>query len=196
MVNISLTTFVDYIAKTGSPKTTCVRNAKRNYLEGDSQGKDFWKPLRDAIKKQHKYGLDITSIVGILKTLADPKKLSNYPKAIGPYCAWATGKSIAVSNLRSTWDFGSLHLLVNPELVLHDQATRYAVKLYFKAEKLSEDKAMTLLHLMARSLPPDARPAVLDVRRSALFRDLRSAPGMDSLLMEEAALFLRLWSEV
>jgi len=53
MPAISLTTFVDFVIKSGTPRITYVRKTKQLYGQGYSPARDFWKPLRDRIVEMH-----------------------------------------------------------------------------------------------------------------------------------------------
>jgi hypothetical protein len=47
---VSLTTFVDFVAATGTTRITRVRSAKTYYEQGYAPERDFYKPLRDRIE--------------------------------------------------------------------------------------------------------------------------------------------------
>ena len=47
MIQISLTEFVDFVAKSGTPKLTVVRTVKDRHAVGYDPKTDFDKPLRD-----------------------------------------------------------------------------------------------------------------------------------------------------
>jgi len=59
---ISLTSFVDFVSKAGTPKLTVVKNAKQQLAEGYDPATDFYKAIRDGIIGMHKSGQPKTAL--------------------------------------------------------------------------------------------------------------------------------------
>ncbi len=80
--------------------------------------------------------------------------------------------------------------------MLEINGTQYAIKLYFKAEKLSKRDADPMLHLIDASVEHEEHtitPAVLDVRRGKLHEPTVRKVGLNALAKAEAAAFTTLW---
>jgi len=53
MIEISLTRFLDFTVKSGSPKLTSLRRTKMQLAEGDDPMIDYYKQIRDTIDHQN-----------------------------------------------------------------------------------------------------------------------------------------------
>ena len=73
MDSVSLTYFLDFVSKAGSPKLTVVRDFKTK--DPYDPRTDYWKKLRDAIIEFHRTGkTDKNWLDGVLHGLTDKKK--------------------------------------------------------------------------------------------------------------------------
>ncbi len=199
MPEISLTDFVDFVVKAGTPKLTKVRQLKeRGEYEPAS---DFWKPLREAIIEFHrKGGRDKHQLDRILTGLTDPKKRNRYPEAIEGYKKFLGRKQIRWSDpFKTSWSSSGLNVRINPELGLIISEERHVIKLYFKDEKLERRKVDVVLALMEATLRENIEPsdgiAILDVSSNALFRSSGPRPDLMPLLAGEAAAFVTMWDQ-
>ena len=199
MLDISLTTFVDFVIKTGTPRLTAIKRAKKQYIEGYSPATDYWRALREAIVELHIKNSKKASLDRVLKKVS-MSKAGNYSKCIEAYKRWLGNKRIKwIGCTTSVWSEESLSVRVNPELGLKIDDTKYFVKLYFKAGKPSKQKIDTILYLIQTKLPERYKyvtPAVLDVQRSKLFCPTREITGIDALLAGEASAFVTMWDKV
>ena len=176
MPDISLTTFVDFVLSSGTPKITKVRDAKRQYADGYSQGKDYYKKLREKIVYIHKKRDSLEKLDDILAGV-HPKKLSNYRERINSYRKWAGKKEIIwAGSVRSDWKFGDFKVGVNPELKVSINGDNYLIKLYFnklkKNRPTSKRRLEVIGYLIRVSLPKVTKqyiPAVLDIPSSKFF---------------------------
>jgi hypothetical protein len=195
---VSLTTFVDFVSKSGTPKITVVKRFKRG--EAYRPAFDFYKTVREAIVGVHKHGRPGRTLDALLEGPIDPRKLE-------PYRAVVRGHRRFMRRRRATWfeppkgswSRGGIVVHVNPELGLEIGGVRWVVKLYFKAEKLPRKDVTTITRLMETALAEAGSPerfAVLDVRRGALHASSGSAPGVDALLESEAAAFAAILASV
>ena len=81
MIQISLTSFVDFVSKSGTPKVTVVQNVITQLREGYDPVKDFWKTLRDAIVEMHRHKKPKSDLDMTLKRLTDVRRSAAYPEA-------------------------------------------------------------------------------------------------------------------
>lgn len=199
MPEISLTDFVDFVAKSGTPKLTHVRRLKGR---GEySPAGDFWKRLRDGIIEFHKREtLNKSTLDSIAKGLTDSKKQNNYPRAIRQYKAFLGRKRITWFKPPSEcWSHSGLDVRVNPELGLVINGKRHIVKLYFKGTPLVRNKAEMILLLMQQALPDTHAGdvfAVLDVQSKKLIASADPDPFLMPLLLGEAGALAAIWSSL
>lgn len=200
MPEISMTTFVDFVLASGTKRLTCVKRAKSEYQRDYDPAKDFYRLLREAIIGIHQDGKKKESLDGLLGTLTDKKKLDAYSQCVAAYKQWCGRKRFQwVRSFTTDWSDGDLRVRVNPELGLYINGSLHVLKLYFKADVPSKRRLETMFHLLRLSIPNEmenAMPGILDVRRGNLFRPTREVPGIDALLVGEAAAFRTMWSEV
>ena len=129
--------------------------------------------------------------------MTDTKKIDNYEECRKGLSKWVGRKTITpLPALRGTWKSGDLEVSVNPELHADVNGAPHLIKLYFKAEPLSKQKAELILHLLGKRAPKGTTVGVLDVRRSKLFTPTVSIMGLDALLQSEALALVSLWNSV
>ena len=200
MPPISLTTFVDFVIKSGTPRITCVRDAKKLYAEGYSPVFDFWKALREAIVELQREGRPKSVLSDLLGPSVHPKKRESYAQRIESYRGWMGRKDFEWTGCRSVlWESGGLSVNVNPELGMRIDGEEHVIKLYFKKDKPSKRRLETMLHLIGTTLPAekaDATPGILDVKRGGLFTPTVAVADIDALLVGEAAAFVAMWNQV
>jgi len=186
---VSLTTFVDFVSKSGTPKITVVRHFKHGAAYRPAF--DFYKPLRDAIVEVHARGKPKKLLDDLVEGLVDPRKVEAFAAVVRGHKRFMRRHPARwFDPPRGQWVEGGLVVHVNPELGLELKQVRHVVKLYFKAERLPKRNVATIVRLMERALgAPGARTVfgVLDVRRGALHVPRGPVPGIDALLSSEAA---------
>jgi len=199
MINISLTDFIDYVSKIGTSKFTIVNqiHSRDEYHPAF----DFWKPLREGIIDFHKFDKDKSELDNILNELTDKKKINKYPLLIESYKTFIGRKKIEWFDPPfKEWKTNDLLVRLNPELGLDINGNLYVIKLYFKADKLSQMKADLILLLMNTKLKKgdfkDATFAVLDVERNKLFEKTKLNKIHLSLLEGEAMSFVNIWKSL
>ncbi len=200
MPTISLTHFVDFVSKAGTPKLTVVKNAKQQLTDGYDPATDFYKAIRDGIIEMHKSGQPKTALDSVMTGLTDKKKLTAYPPIVKGYKKFL-GKKLATwfDPPRDEWAHGGLAVSVNPELGLKINDVRHVIKLYFKAEKLAKLRIDIATQLMKLVLGVSKKPlvfGVLDVRNAKLFTSNGVNPGLIALLQGEASSFAQIYGSV
>lgn len=196
MINISLTDFIDYVSKVGTPKFTKV--SQIYYRDEYQPAFDFWKPLREGIIDLHLNNKDKSELDKILINLTDKKKVNRYPTLIETYKSFLGRKKIVWFDPPfNDWKSENLRVKLNPELGLEINDKLYVIKLYFKSEKLSQMKADLILLLMKSKLKKgeykNVTFAVLDVARKKLFDKTKLNNTHLSLLEGEALSFIKIW---
>jgi hypothetical protein len=195
-IEISLTTFIDFVFASGTPKITCVRQAKEQYGAPYEPQKDFWRVLRNGIVDMHQRNAKISTLDSLLLDLRDPRKRRLYPDCIDGYKRWLGRKTATWTNATSVhWQFDDLIVSVNPELGLTLNGRPHRIKLYFKQEQLTKRRVQTILHLLRTTVPiePNTTLGILDVPRAKLLPLESPAPGIDALLQGEARSFTTMW---
>jgi hypothetical protein len=195
---LSLTTFLDFATKAGTPKMTVVKNFKGR--DKYDPATDFYKAIREAIIDMHENGRDKKSLDGLAAGLKDPKKLTAYPELIKGHKKFLGKKTLPwFKPPTGTWTSGDLEVSVNPELGLEIYGAQHVVKLYFKEPKLTKNRVEIISQLMYETMnhPSTARTfSVLDVRNARLH-----SPGVPSmatsvLLHAEASCFCAMYARM
>lgn len=200
MIKISLTDFVDFVISSGTPKLTKVRQLKRR---GEYRPAfDYWKNLRDEIIEFHKRNMnDKNRLDEVLESVVDEKKIERYKECLRGYKRFIGKKKYKwFDPPYKTWGPKGLTIRINPELGLRLAREKYIIKLYFKAEALSQRKIeiifILLYEVFRRSVEKDMNYCILDVQRSKLFSKKRPQRTVLPLLRGEAANFLTIWKQV
>ncbi len=195
-IEITLTTFIDFVFASGTPKITRVRNAKEQYGQRYEPQKDFWRILRNGIVEMHQRNAKPATLDSLLRDLRDPRKLRLYPDRIDGYKRWLGRKTAQWTGVTSTlWQYDDLIVSVNPELGLEINGRPHRIKLYFKQDQLTKRRVQTILHLLRTTAPsePNTRLGILDVSRARFIPLDTPAPGINALLQGEARSFTTMW---
>ena len=196
MPEISLTDFVDFVIKAGSPKLTKVRDiiSRGEY----SPALDFWKAAREHISEFHRDTIDL----GVLGEPVHSRKKQRYDAAFAGYKKFLrrVGNPSYFAPPSERWTSSGLVVRVNPEVGLLVNNKRHAIKLYFKDEEPTKHRLHAVLELMRISLKKgrfeDMIVAVLDVAKSKLITADRKDPGFAILLAAEAQAFMAIWNSL
>lgn len=197
-MQISLTTFSDFVVATPAGRIGCVRKALQQEKTSYQPAQDYWKPLREAIVDAHK-GAGGRRELEALDPPGDPKKVGNYEACRVAYLRWLGRQDLVWTGGKGcTWSSGDLEVRINPELFVTIRDQGHAIKLYFRADKLSKAKADPVLRLLERTHGQQGRRtvAILDVPRGKLLTPTRDIPGIDALLEGEAAAFVAMWGRL
>jgi len=201
-IAISLTTFVDFVTKTGTPRITTVQTAKRQVLEGYDPARDYWKRLREAIVQYHSTPWTIQRLRAEIASVTAANKVANYRACLDDYLRWAGRKNLTWFQFQcNNYTHGGLRVRVNPELHLKINGEPHLVKLYFKAGGLCKravDPILYLIETCSRRIGSRGKPtpAVLDIRRRKLHTPTRQVPNISALLQGEAAAFETIYRQL
>ena len=200
MIQISLTEFVDFVTKSGTPKLTLVKRVKERHAVGYDPRTDFYKPLRDGIVALHKSGKSKNAFDSLAKGLSDQKKMTAYPDLVKGYKKFLGRKTVKWFRPSSQlWTCQGLAVSVNPEVGLEFGGTRHAIKLYFKAEKLTKLRMDAINELMHHALGGSKKSpsfCILDVRNAKLISASIPNPSLLPLLEGEAGAFETIYRQV
>lgn len=201
MPQISITTFLEYVAATGTTRLRRVVEAKKQYDREYSPATDFYGPLRKRVVQVFEEGWDPKRFDKLLKEVEDSKKHDHYADCRKGLRKWAgvSGKKKIEwrTPQRAVWSSGGLDVNISPELWLAIDGEPYVIKLYFKADKLSQHKVNLSLRLLEATVGEHGRVGILDVRQGRLFTQTTEPPeGIDLLLASEAAGLATLWNSL
>jgi hypothetical protein len=169
-MEIPLTSFVDFVLKSGSPKMTSAKKIKTQMEEPYDPAGDYYKRFREGVQELHREGQDKKELTKIIGSLPD-SKLENYRAMIAGYKKFLGAKGYTwFEPPRKDWKHSNVEIAINPELGLEWGGKKYIIKLYLKADKPSKDRFSSILALMKDTLPTkNCEYALLDVRNSKLY---------------------------
>ncbi|MCB9763072.1 MAG: hypothetical protein H6739_24945 [Alphaproteobacteria bacterium] len=199
MPEISLTDFVDFVTRSGSPKLTKVRQI-RNREEYDPI-RDFWKELREGLVRFHAGSGDDKQDLDALIDATLEARQDHYREAIKGYKRFLGRKSVQwFEPPRITWYEGDLGIRINPELGLTINGVPTVIKVHFKSRQLTKRRIECILLLMEDALRPhcgeDVRFAVLDCWKGKLFYSEDPRWKIRPYLIGEARAFSTMWTEL
>ena len=104
---VSLTSFVDFVSKAGSPKLTVVKKWK---TRGDyDPATDFYKPIREQIVDIDRHQRPLSRLDDMLASLTHKTKIDTYPALIAGYGKWhSKNKSTWFEPVTGLWSSSSL----------------------------------------------------------------------------------------
>jgi hypothetical protein len=200
-VSIGLTQFIGFTVKGSSAKTNLVRQIKNQ--EEYHPGKDYWKQLREGIKKFHEHELETSYFAEIIDAI-DIKKKPNYIFAFKQYQKFLKNKDcVWFDPGKATWFNENLTVRSGPELGLYINGEPHLVKLFLKREskdlnKRSSSTALTLLNTSVYEKDHDLsiKRCVLNLQTNRLYTD--STVNQDKLiaLESEATQFMYIWNKI
>jgi hypothetical protein len=198
MERVSLTYFVDFVLKVGTPKLAGVKEFKEHRYDHLT---DFYKPLREAVVDMHEKGRPEGSLDDFLTTLTDDRKRRIFPGLVQGYRKWlhASPKKW-VSPSHTVMPIGDLEININPELGFEIDGKTTFIKTYFRGEPLAQKRVNVVLGLISAALGP-TRPgtqfAMLDVKNARLY-PMKATPNprLPLLLRGEAASFSTIYAAV
>lgn len=198
MPQISLTDFVDIVAKAGRPKATKVRQVKER--PEYEPAFDFYKPFREHLAELHRAGKAKDAVSEVLHELSDPKKIKAYPDIVSGYKKWWGRKELKWFNPpRDLYSSGGFDIAINPELGLEFAGERHILKLYLKNEPLTTFKTEVIIDLLEHKLRPKAHSTdkfgVLDVRESKLFAEGPHRVESIPMVNAEIAYIASIWQQ-
>ena len=198
MDKISMTYFVDFVLKAGTPKLTGVREFKERK---DELFTDFYRQVREAIVEMHRGGKSDRVLDDFLAAQTDERRRRIYPGVVGGYRKFLSSAKVTWFDPPSgSYALGDLTINVNPELGLVIDGKPHVIKMYFRGEPLSAKRLTVILNLLTNGLDgvaaPDTVFAVLDVRKAKLNTFKAPNPRLNLLLRGEAASFATIYGSL
>jgi hypothetical protein len=189
-MKISMSSFLDFVSKSGAPKTTVVKVAK-----DPSTPYDYWMPLKNGIANLQSTGGDPDSLDEILNGIPQDR-LANFQVCIDAFKKWHKGRAFGPWKPRPArvWKSGELEVSVVPDLHQSIDGIDRLTKLYFSAPAFTPARAIAALHLIGTTAPACGIPTVLEVRKGKIHEfkpEVLSA--QEALLQGEAETFVRIW---
>ncbi len=179
-MEIPLTSFMDFVIKSGSPKMTAAEKIKKNLNEPYDPITDYYKRFREGVQEMHKSNRSKSELLDIIGSLPD-NKLENYATMASGYQKFLGKKAYEwIEPARKIWKHNDIEVTINPEVGLKLSDERLLVKLYLKADKPSKDRVASILALMKNTIQSeDWKYCLLDVRNATMYSyDIR----MDRLI--------------
>lgn len=195
---ISLTSFIDVILKSGTPKANEVRKLKKRG-QYDPAG-DCYKRLREKIIELHSHNLAKDEL-DEAATLVHRKYKDHYNDNIIGYKRWLGSKEFDwITPPKSRFLSKKVEIGVNPELGLMISGKPHFIKLYFKVDDLKKNRIVHINQMMEEVLrpisPKGAVMSVMDVRRGKLFISEGFDNFVSSTLRAELAYIDTIWDEL
>ncbi|XXJ20527.1 hypothetical protein ACR42D_13530 [Desulfovibrio caledoniensis] len=195
---ISLTDFIDVVAKSGTPKLTKIAEIIRR--PPYSPATDYYRGIREHIVSAHQNNLPKNSIDKCVK-LASKGKQGHYKELSKFYKQWWGNKSIKWFNPpRTNFGDGLVSIRVNPELGLSIDGDNHIIKLYFKTDKLAKNRAVFITHLMNEVFQAETQKgvniSVLDIRRKKLFTHEAQNSAIIAGIKAELGYISMLWNDL
>jgi hypothetical protein len=199
MERVSLTYFVDFVLKVGTPKIHGVKEFKEHRYDHLT---DFYKPLREAIVEMHEKGRSDKVLDDFLPALADERKRRIFPGLVEGYRKFLHGGAPKkwFTPPHTAMNIGDLEININPELGFEIDGRPTLIKTYFRGEPLAQKRVNIVLGLISAALAP-TRPgtlfAMLDVKNAKLY-PMKTLPNprLGLLLRGEAASFSTIYASV
>jgi hypothetical protein len=198
MIEITLTEFVDFVIKSGSPKVTVVKNCKKRHQETYDPKTDFYKKLRDGIVDFHRRAQPKAALDALVHGIADKNKVVAYPILVAAYKRFLGRKNFAwFQPPKESWIHSTLSVTLNPELGVEIEGEPHLIKLYFKDQQPSKLQVNSILHLLHLELENKKQPrtiALLDIRRAKLITMGTPDPLLTPLVQGEALSFAQIYN--
>ncbi|MFT3768930.1 MAG: hypothetical protein QM820_26110 [Minicystis sp.] len=124
MERVSLTYFVDFALKVGTPKLAGVKEFKEHRYDHLT---DFYKPLREAIVEMHEKGRPDKSLDDFLGTLTDERKRRIFPGLVEGYRKFLNAAPKKwFTPAHTVLPIGDLEININPELGFENRRPSHA----------------------------------------------------------------------
>ncbi|MFW7420499.1 hypothetical protein ACODH8_09815 [Vagococcus fluvialis] len=204
-INISLTQFLNYSSKIStSAKIKAVRDIKN--APDYHPAIDYWKVLRDEIKRIHSKGLPIENLRDIIPNLPE-SKIKNYTNVINTYIKFINKNNVTYFETgKSYWKLDEdLFVGCSPEIGLIINGEKLYVKNYYKKKsndtKITQrniNSTLTLMQIAERDflLEDSSNFAVLNLQNGKL---IKAPPLVSEDILEleiDAQSFVTTWNKV
>lgn len=205
-INMSLTQFLTFSTKVST-------SAKINYIKevkNDSDyhpAKDYWKPLRDEIKRIHENGLPIETLDNLIERTTDEKKLKNYIAAVKTYKRFINSNEVEYFQTgQAFWKLrDDLYVNASPEFGLIINGEPMLMKNNYKKrsttnkiDKRNINATLTLMQLAEKnfSVPKNQKYCVFNFQNGKV---IESSPLRSESILElemDAEFILNIWDQV
>lgn len=200
-ISIGLTQFTDFTFKGVTGKTSMVRQIK--YQEDYHPAFDYWKSLRDGLRKYHENGYSNDYLTALVNSVPQNKQ-KNYHEVVKAYLKFIKNKEVEwFEPGKSNWYGEYLTVRSTPELGLKIDGTPFLIKLYFKGkdERIDKNKCRSSLAVLSNSHftidhTPDVKTAILNVQKGKLVFDDSFDEDHLIALESEAAQFIVIWNKI
>ncbi|MCC6557012.1 MAG: hypothetical protein IT372_29015 [Polyangiaceae bacterium] len=194
MDKLSMTYFVDFALKAGTPKIGDVKEFKERKERKDELFTDFYRQVREAIVDMHRAGKSPAALDDFLAAQHDERRRRIYPHVVNGYKKLLESADVKwFEPPAAAYPLGDLKINVNPELGLFINGTPHLLKMYFRQEPLSAKRMSVILNLLHGGLGSSVAPGtvfgVLDVRKAKIHAFKVPNPRVSVLLRGEAASF-------
>lgn len=192
MMEVPLSTFLRFVSARGIAKVNKVLESQQEY----EPYTDFYKRLRERAIEALQTG-DLAELRRLPIVVPDTRKVPSYQ-----LCAQGLErltKRHEMSVLRRVdplpWHTGELEVRVNPELVLKIDGETFLTKLYMGKEPLTKVAIQAFGYLVSQTHGKvvQAKPALLDLRRSRPRFPPTPDKRLEQLVQGEAASFIAMW---
>lgn len=198
-IDISLTDFVDFATKAGTPRLSKVREVLRR---GDYHpSTDFWRSFREYLKEHGRAGtLTTQGLRAFAANHPDGKKIGRFSAAAIGYVRFIGRRPFEwFDPPAAVWTPSRLRVRINPELGLVIGGRRFVIKLYFKSDPLTKHRVDLLTFLLRSQLATasdECTYAVLDVAKGKLYPAPAFGRDLMPLLIGEAASFSAIYESL
>jgi hypothetical protein len=187
-LRVSLSTFAEFVGASPASKTTCIEKFRASPQTYDPRT-DYYKQLREFIPRNHRRGGTPKELLKFAEGV-DRRKTANYQSRAGAYIRWWGRRTVRwTGGPGRTWESGGVEVAPSPEIVAAFNDVRHIAKLYFKKERLSSDRADTILRLLQLAYGNGPVIVVLDLAHDLVFEPEGPLGHLDLYLAGEAASF-------
>lgn len=200
---ISLTEFMNFSTrKSTNSRMSAVKTIK---YKGDYHPAfDYWKQLRDEIKRVLEKELPIETLNNLIYSISEDK-VENYKRNINAFISFYKKYSPEYFDVgKAVWTFDeNLSVRANPELGLIISGVPHLVKIHYKStnkdvSKQTVNTTLTAMQLATAEFPLPENPSfsVLNLTNKKLYSTDKLLDDDVTLLTADAFQFSYLWSKV
>ncbi len=174
-IKISLTEFIKFVNKSGSPKTTVVKEIIKSRDREYVPGQDYWSFFREKLTSHLMDESGEIQMDDVMEEIpADRGR--NYRTMINGWKSFAGKKKFKwIDPPVGVWNISDLSISVNPEIAYEYRGRIYVVKMHLSVsdelDKMHSDQIRALMESVLREKVggDEVIFGVLDVRRGKLF---------------------------
>jgi hypothetical protein len=194
----TLGAIIKFANATDRARSTVFANLRDQSESEYDPATDFWKRMRDAVKRDRKSSRDGSSVYEAARD-ATPRKRASFERAASGWNRviprWAESEYLAP--IAADVDVFGLTVHVTPAfLERHASGVSDVVAMYYNAEPLTQSTIDEVLRVVSLAYAGDSfRPTLVDLRRAAVHqRILGDVELIDDRLATMAEYFQRRWA--